>query len=494
VSHSDRNEPDDEAPDDKVPMHELSDRWFEGSLSSSQQARLFAWLKDDPERMRMFAEANIRQQMLCDAARGVLLSDQVDDVTLKPRTLGHRALHRRFSMRSIVSLVSIAASLLVAVILFQQTERRSQVEVEQLGQSMDSPMKPNIKPAIKSFAAVTMLQDSDSTLLVGARLADSTIEVSRGLIQLLFDDGVEVTLQGPARYELFAPGRTQLHAGLMTATVPPGAEGFQVITQTAEIVDLGTAFGVELKSDGNTVVSVFEGLVEVTPAGGRTSDKRSVREGESIYVGQDDKIQTAEFETAPFEKVWPAASGIKGSSGAFRFAKPWPRPMGLMQSDSEIFVLPEGYAQTLDKPLRVDVTSSGEYRVESDLDPDMIPAGTRVKCFLLQFRPLEDRSEVGTTLPTIDPDKVKRIVGEIVFDRPVLGLIVRGENLRSSDGLFSIRGGQVPQKGRGLELAGTPRDDIITFSEDRRTVKLDLAAFGIFCDQVRVIVDQSLTK
>ncbi len=125
-------------------------------------------------------------------------------------------------MRSIVSVVSFAASLLVAVILVQQAGRRSQFEVEQIGQSIDPPMNPTIKPTIQSFAAVTMIQDSDSTLLVGARLADSTIEISRGLIQLLFDDGVEVTLQGPARYELFTPGRTQLHAGLMTATVPPG--------------------------------------------------------------------------------------------------------------------------------------------------------------------------------------------------------------------------------------------------------------------------------
>ena len=76
----------------------------------------------------------------------------------------------------------------------------------------------------------------------------------------------------------------------------------------------------------------------------------------------------------------------------------------------------------------------------------------------------------------------------------MLGLIVRGDDLRASDLRFSVRGGQVPQKGRALELSGTARDDIVTLGEDRRTVKLDLAAFGLFSDQVRVIVDQSLVK
>ena len=166
--------------------------------------------------------------------------------------------------------------------------------------------------------------------------------------------------------------------------------------------------------------------------------------------------------------------------------------MGLIQSDTNIMVLQEGYAQTLDVPLEVNVVAPGVYRRESELIGEQIAAGTRVKSFLLQFRPENENSSAPRSRP--NPDEIKRIIGDITFDRPVLGLIVKGNDLRASDGRFSKRGGQVPQKGRALELFGTPRDDVLTFSEDRRTVSLDLAAFGQFSDQVRVIVDQSLQQ
>ncbi len=276
----------------------------------------------------------------------------------------------------------------------------------------------------------------------------------------------------------------------MTATVPSGAEGFQVSTPTANVVDLGTAFGIEIDAKGIPVVSVFDGKVEVTPAG--KQDKRLVQEGEAVRVNQRHEIEASPFDAVTFEKVWPVASGVAGSTGAFRFAPHWPRPMGLVQSDTDIFVLPEGYAQLLNKPLGVNITEPGKVRVAAELSPADIPAWTRVKSFLLQFKPLDLRDVHATPPNQPNSDELARIVGEITFDRPVLGLIVIGDDLRASDGLFSKRGGQFPQKGRALELSGTPRDDTVTLSEDRRTVKLDLAAHGAFGDQVRVIVDQSL--
>lgn len=459
------SQPEDKVPDGGSPVDRLIDRWLENSLGADEQAELSKWLKDHPEQMRRFVEANVREQQLRDVARGLLLSDQVHELTPslnKPQG--------RSAMRIVVVASSVAACLVVALILSPENERGGK--------------------KIAPFVSVAAIDQTDSVLQNGERLGNRTIEIQQGFIRLLFDDGVEVTLQGPARYELIGPGKTRLHAGLLTATVPPGAEGFQVSTPTAEVVDLGTAFGIEIDSEGISVVSVFDGKVEVAPAD--NGDRRLVQEGEAVRVTQLHEIQPAKFDAVAFEKVWPVASGISGSSGAFRLAPPWPRRMGLVQSNTDIFVLPEGYARMLSEPLRVNVTSPGKSRVAADLSPADVPAGTRVKSFLLQFRPLDPggEGEPPTTQP--NPEELKRIVGEITFNRPVLGLIVVGDDLRASDGLFSERGGQFPQKGRALELSGTPRDDTITLSEDRHTVTLDLAAFGIFGDHVRVIVDQSL--
>lgn len=415
--------------------------------------------------MRRFVEANVREQLLGDAVRGVLLSDQVHELTPGLDKSPHRS-----RWRSVTIVASLAASLLVTLILFPWNERGGQT--------------------IETFVSVAAIDQSDSERHAGDRLGPGTIELQRGRIRLQFDDGVEVTLQGPARYEFIELRKTRLHTGLLTAMVPPGTEGFLVSTPMAEVIDLGAAFGIELDAKGLPNVSVFDGKVEVTPI--ESGDKRLVQEGEAVRVTQRHEIQATEFDAATFEKVWPVASGVSGSTGAFQFAPQWPRRMGLVQSNTDIFVLPEGYANTLSEPLRVNVTIPGEYRDAMTLTSAVVPVGTRVKSFLLQFRPTDQRGETGPPQTQPSSNELKRIVGEITFDRPILGLIVVGDDLRASDGLFSVRGGQVPQKGRALELGGTPRDDIVTLGEDRRTVKLDLAAFGVYADQVRVIVDQSL--
>ncbi len=69
---------------------------------------------------------------------------------------------------------------------------------------------------------------------------------------------------------MFAPRssqRVELNEGRLVAYVPRRARGFVVVTPTAEIVDLGTEFGVAVESDGKTDVDVLRGVVEIKPAG-----------------------------------------------------------------------------------------------------------------------------------------------------------------------------------------------------------------------------------
>ncbi|RCS49458.1 iron dicitrate transport regulator FecR [Bremerella cremea] len=449
-------------------IDDLIERWLEGSLNAEQEKELQNWLQSDPQNMQSFTEANIRHQILQDAIRSELVTNEIKG------TSSASAKRSTFAWKQSLAIATgIAACLLIVLFVLRPNKN---------GNSERTP-----------FVTVAMVEDPGSDLTVGDRISAQAIIIQTGLVRLQFDDGVEVTLQGPARYELISPGRTRLDRGLLTATVPPGAEGFKVDTPMAEVIDLGTAFGIQLDDDGRALISVFDGEVEVHS--GDDSETRLVREGEAVEVASLKTILESKFDTSPYEKLWPASSGIAGSSGAFKYAPPWPRRMGRIQSDENLMVLQEGYAQTLDAPLTVNVVAPGTYRHDSQLIDQEIPAGTRVKSFLLQFRPANDNeaeSSVQRSRP--NPDDIKRITGDITFDRPVLGLIVRGDDLRSSDGRFSVRGGQVPQKGRSLELFGTPRDDVLTLSKDRRTISLDLAAFGQFNDQVRVIVDESLEQ
>lgn len=448
-------------------IDDLIEQWLEGSLDAEQEKVLQNWLHADPENMQAFTEANIRHQLLQDALRSELVTNEIQS------TSSAAVQRSRFAWEQTFALVAgIAACLLIALFVLRPDKR---------GMAGQSP-----------FVTIAMIENADGELAVGKRIGSQTITLQTGLMRLQFDDGVEVTLQAPAKYELISLGHTRLETGLLTATVPRGAEGFKVETPMAEVVDLGTAFGIHSGDNGRTLVSVFDGEIEVNPMS--DSAKRLVRAGEAVEIANSESIVDSKFDLSPFEKIWPASSGIAGSTGAFKYAPPWPRRMGLIQSDEHIMVLQEGYAQILEEPLTVNVVAPGTYRRDTQLTDQDLPIGTRIKSFLLQFRPENRDNQDAKTQRSPDPDDIQRIVGDITFDRPILGVIVRGDDLRLADGRFSVRGGQVPQKGRALELFGTPRDDVLTLSEDRRTISLDLAAFGKFSDQVRVIVDQSLQQ
>jgi hypothetical protein len=94
--------------------------------------------------------------------------------------------------------------------------------------------------------------------------AGKVLDLAAGVIELQFDQGVRVVLQGPARAELTSAVKMSLHAGKMTAEIlRPEARGFQVQTPKGMVVDLGTEFGIDVTPCQDVQVHVFQGEVVV---------------------------------------------------------------------------------------------------------------------------------------------------------------------------------------------------------------------------------------
>ncbi|MEM6330309.1 MAG: FecR domain-containing protein [Planctomycetota bacterium] len=91
--------------------------------------------------------------------------------------------------------------------------------------------------------------------------AGQQIELDDGLVQLTFVDGAKVILQGPARFLPRSPQHADLQLGKLAAIVPEQARGYTVRTPTAEVVDLGTEFGIDVSQGGVTEVHVLDGDV-----------------------------------------------------------------------------------------------------------------------------------------------------------------------------------------------------------------------------------------
>jgi hypothetical protein len=133
-----------------------------------------------------------------------------------------------------------------------------------------------------------------------------------GLLEITYDSGAKVILQGPVTYSVESPVGGHLSLGKLTARVEnsgvkdlrpktkapnPKSPNLQISkfivrTPTATVTDLGTEFGVEVNKKGSTTSQVFRGSVEVRPVlvGGRIgeSNRRIVRENESVRVEAGD--------------------------------------------------------------------------------------------------------------------------------------------------------------------------------------------------------------
>lgn len=97
----------------------------------------------------------------------------------------------------------------------------------------------------------------------GMRLhAGQRLELAAGLVEITFDDGAAVVLEGPATFEVRDRGRSALLSGRLAASVPLRAQGFEVATTRVNVIDVGTEFGVMAEPEGATEIHVFKGLVK----------------------------------------------------------------------------------------------------------------------------------------------------------------------------------------------------------------------------------------
>lgn len=101
----------------------------------------------------------------------------------------------------------------------------------------------------------------------GNILSAGRLQLTSGLAQLEFYSGVRLIIEGPADVELVSANRAVCRSGRIRAWVPPQARGFQVVAPEFELIDLGTEFGMDVGGNAGSKVEVFDGEVELHPAG-----------------------------------------------------------------------------------------------------------------------------------------------------------------------------------------------------------------------------------
>lgn len=148
-----------------------------------------------------------------------------------------------------------------------------------------APEKPYTKE-VATLVDQMNVQWADSTVNFknGDRLWTNQMPVGldKGIVKIQYDDGVDVLIEGPAKFVVERSG-IYVEYGRLFSRVSASGLGFLLETPTARVVDQGTEFGVQADVNGSAELHVIKGKVQLF-AGSGTNAKSSqiVTENEAV--------------------------------------------------------------------------------------------------------------------------------------------------------------------------------------------------------------------
>jgi ferric-dicitrate binding protein FerR (iron transport regulator) len=277
----------DEAAADREPLLALVEDYLTGRIDEARLQELEARLRDDPEARREFVRYARLHTDLHFELRAREASERVlDAIGREPESQSAMASpasqschptqpapapRPSFARRRAFVLTAVAAGLLVAVGLGWWALRPSEAQSE-----------------------VAWLVNAQNCTWTGGEpprdlRPGKLLSVERGLAEFQFQCGARVILEGPAQLELLSATSARLHRGKLTARMPPGASGFEVLSPQGKVVDLGTEFGIAVSEEGATSVRVFEGRVEVQVVGAAAPSAVSLTQNQVARIA-DGKV------------------------------------------------------------------------------------------------------------------------------------------------------------------------------------------------------------
>ena len=460
-------------------VHELEllvSRLVDQRLSPAEAARLNALLLESPEARARYQELLDNHEALCAIYPGGVYSSSLDSELAEVKLAAAPQQTARSPRSAWLQWAGVAAAIVIAIGAFV---KRS--DVAPIAESSGARL---VAAVDVDWQVNSRTEAPNTSLLPGAALSLGDFALAEGTIELEFGDGARVSIQGPAKFELRNGGHIHLESGNLVARIPEEALGFVVTTPEAEVVDLGTEFGLSVGEDGRTDIHVLDGLVEVLPVRGDGEEGIQISEGDARRLDHQgvNGIEPATREDL-LEPHRLDRYGLELLRGSVRVTE------GLdveAQTSGQhwIDIVPEGRGVLVETSIEATIDSPGVYR-RFRTPLGLLPAGTRVDSYLLHFR----------------PTAAEPVRGVIKFAAPIVAMMGRVDQLEATDRRFGLGSLDYPDETwrfRGLESLGSrtpgengyPVSDEVTLSQDRRTISLKMRANidveeGI--DQVRVL-------
>ncbi|NRB74550.1 MAG: FecR domain-containing protein [Verrucomicrobiales bacterium] len=235
------------------------DAWLDGVLDEEGCRQLNEWIVASPENAEYFAERSHIHSSLFDWAKAIGscgIDDVVDSIA---ETVTFLPIKIRWQVKAVAA--AVVAGLLAIFLLKSEPALVPGDPVAKMGESSGAKL-----------VYLGQAWEAD-----GHVLRSGEYELIEGIASVEYETGVKLLIEAPAEFRMISTELVELSSGRVSAHVPPEGIGFTIETPSAEVVDYGTDFAVEVGRDRSSEIHVFEGEVKVNPREGKTDPVRLLK-------------------------------------------------------------------------------------------------------------------------------------------------------------------------------------------------------------------------
>jgi hypothetical protein len=331
--------------------------------------------------------------------------------------------------------------------------------------------KPTLASVVKTSAGVTW--SGEAVPGEDGSIRSGLYRLATGVVSMRMSTGSELTVEGPAIFEVGDDASTFVHEGIALARLSSTDPGISLRSKGLSVAEPARLIGIDARSEGATEAIVFNGDGGIClTEGGKC---RELSEFEAVKADHlRERLVDVPYNPKAFANAWALLSGVENNLGSVRIEMPGAAISSGQGLEGEVQVYVENESFRPASDLEVDQVVAGEFSVAEANPGQQLQAKGELRSYLLQLWPTEagEGDEVETSL---------------TFDHPVVGVIFSSDRLVSSDSsVGSTISDASPgfNSNRGMDSG----NDEILLSQDRRTLNLRFKGGGAQAGQVRVLV------
>lgn len=285
-------------------------RAADGSLTAEEGASLAAACREDEAVLTALASQVSTERLLHAVERdptGRLASQEivlrleqerlaaVSEPGFTPRVVGNvrrRVWITRLAAAAVLALLGVLGALLV------KHSSKAPAPSFAADGPPSVPTESAVAVALLKRAVNVEWADAKSGPSVGSMLGVGWLKLRAGTVQVEFLGGARLLVVGPAELRMDSDSAVFLQSGKASAYVPEPARGFSLSAPGMDIVDLGTAFGVNVTPARPTEVHVFDGAVSLKTESSGVAGRKIEAGGAVEFANgklQDIPVRPADF-------------------------------------------------------------------------------------------------------------------------------------------------------------------------------------------------------